>query len=70
MPASSSQDKGAKQEARYSWWSWRRNRSSRETTPALDVPTTSTETVTKESASITEMKEDGQAESQKLEIQS
>lgn len=36
MP-SAIQEKQAKAETRYSWWGWRRSRSSRETTPALDI---------------------------------
>lgn len=73
--SSSTQEKGIKQETRYSWWSWRRNRSSRETTPALDVPTmttgATTEEVTKESASVSEVKAEGeQTETRKMELQS
>lgn len=74
MPTASTQEKGAKQETRYSWWSWRRNRSSRETTPALDIPSATTaattEEVIKEIASVSEVKAEGETEISKIEIQS
>lgn len=47
MPTSSnksSQSKSqTKQEERYSWWSWRRSRSSRETTPVVENADTKNE---------------------------
>lgn len=58
MPSCSAnvQSKDNKQEGRYSWWSWRRTRPSRETTPASDVMMTTTETAPKENV-VTEIKE-------------
>lgn len=44
-----------KPEARYSWWSWRRSRPSREVTPAPETVTA--ETATKENICVTEIKE-------------
>lgn len=72
MPTSStasSQAKDSKQETRYSWWSWRRNRPSREVTPAPDTVTTS-EITTKENTAVLEIKEVDEALVTKKEVKS